>query len=609
MNSNGDNFNIKFNTTTSDDFLFNNTAHTTAGANKSIFQNVNALGATVNTLTLDGDGYASSTQFSVGAFTNPVGGNNAGFISQNTGSSATVIQNQATSGSIQLNTRNAINTNIICLQISTSDLTTTTTNCPTITGFTAPLTTDNTSKIATTSWVQSTLAAGGGIGATTVAVADNNTATTMYPVFTTTGAGQKSLLFDITTSPLSYIPSTGTLRALIYNIATTVASTIAASAANIVITNNNIGGALQYIVATSGIPLTTFSNSETSTAIRSPTSIVAGVVGSASSLIVSDSGSRSFQFVPNASAGALNSLVALNDSLLYGTAGSVGTGALTLSIWSNTTTGVRLTPTSALIGAGGTGATPTAYVSCSGTTVSIGGDPTVQNRNIIVDNAGSAITIGNGASTATANIIMTKLSAASATVFTTGGNTIIGQATGNALVAASANNTLVGASAGLLATGNGNTCIGVNAGSNLTTGIQNICIGVNAAVPTITNSNQIVIGTGNETQFIQGQFNWKVGTITATVTLPTPYSQFYTISSVAITTVTLQNQSADYIGTQIMFKRRANTQVITFTTVGAGLVMMGFGGVALGANVTMTATQFQSELICDGTNWYQFNMT
>ena len=611
MNSSGSFFNIKFNTTTSDDFLFNNTAHTTASANKSIFQNINFFGATVTTLTLDGDGYASSTKFSVGAFTNPVVGNNAGFISQNIGSSATVIQNQATSGKIFLNTVDATNTLTQPLQISSTDLTTITTNCPTITGFTAPLTTDNTSKIATTSWVQSTLSAGVGIGATTIAVADNNTATTMYPVFTTTGAGQKSLLFDITTSPLSYTPNTGTLRALIYNLSTTVASELTASGTTITLSNNNIGGTYNFTVSTSGIPLTILSLNETNSFYRVPFYVSTGSAPSSTDAfqVLNSASLKGVAMLSDATLGAFNSLVAVNDSVIYGDSATVGTANLTLTTWSNTTTGVRLTPTSALIGAGGAGATPTAYVSCSGTTVSIIGNPTVSNRNIIVDNAGSAITIGNGASTATANIIMTKLSAASATVFTTGGNTIIGQATGNALVAASSNNTLIGASAGLLATGNGNTCIGVNAGSNLTTGIQNICIGVNAAVPTITNSNQIVIGSANETQFIQGQFNWRVGTITATGTLPFPYSQFYTISSLAATTVTLQNPSAAYIGTHIMFKRRANTQIITFTTVGAGLVMMGFGSVALGANVSMSATQWQCELICDGTNWYQFNMT
>ena len=50
----------------------------------------------------------SVSQYSLGGLT-PVSGNNAGFIAQNIGSSATVIQNQATSGSIFLNTRNALN--------------------------------------------------------------------------------------------------------------------------------------------------------------------------------------------------------------------------------------------------------------------------------------------------------------------------------------------------------------------------------------------------------------------------------------------------------------------------------------------------------------------
>lgn len=520
---------------------------------------------------------------------------------------------------------------------------------------------------------------------TTVAVADNNSATTMYPVFTTTGAGQKSLLFDITTSPLSYTPSTGTLRALIYSIPTTIASTIGASSANVLITNNNIGGALQYTVATSGIPITSFSHSETSTTIRSATSIVTGSVGSASSLVVSDAGSpaRSFQFVPNASGGALNALTVLNDSLLYGTAGSVGTGALTLSMWSNTTTGVRITPTTALIGAGGAASTPSSYTSYNaGTTTIAGTTINITPNNFRFGTAGTLCNIGYGAG-ASSNLIITNAALAASVVYTNGQNTFVGMDVGAAVLIAAANNTCVGfgsgntltsavgssffgsfagsgtttgsnntfigiqsgfqpttagtgsgnvcignsagiamtttsngntlvgaGSASGITTGSTNTIIGINAGDNITTGSNNICIGNLSVVPTATNSNQIAIGTSSDTQFIQGQFNWRVGpAITATFTLATPYAQFYTITSLAATTVTLQAPAAAYIGTHIMFKRRANTQVITFTTVGGGLVMMGFGGVALGANVTMTAAQWQCELICDGTSWYQFNMT
>jgi hypothetical protein len=159
----------------------------------------------------------SALQFSVGSglIIDPVAGNNSGFISQNTGSSSTIIQNQATSGLIQLAVRNASNTLTNALQLSTSDCTITTTNNPTITGFTDPASSDSTNNIASTRWVQSALTAGTG-AASTVFVTGNNTATTHYPIFTTITAGQKSLLFDTTTTALSYVPSTSTLGASVF---------------------------------------------------------------------------------------------------------------------------------------------------------------------------------------------------------------------------------------------------------------------------------------------------------------------------------------------------------------------------------------------------------
>ena len=219
---------------------------------------------------------------------------------------------------------------------------------------------------------------------------------------------------------------------------------------------------------------------------------------------------------------------------------------------------------------------------------------------------------GAGNTTGTQNVFIGQQSGFQVTTAGTGSfNTCVGLGAGLAMTTTAGSNTFIGAgTASALTTGGNNTIIGINSGDNITTGSSNICIGNNSVVPVATNSNQIAIGTSAETQFIQGQFNWKVGpAITATLTLATPYAQFYTITSAATTTVTLQNPAAAYIGTHIMFKRKTNTQIITFTTVGGGLVITPFGSVALGTSVTMTAAQFQCELICDGVSWYQFNMT
>lgn len=217
----------------------------------------------------------SGAKFSVsasGAFIDPVAGDNAGYISQNIFSNATIIQNQATNGLIQLNTRNASNVLATRFSISSSDLTITTTNNPTMSGYTDPASSDNTSKVATTRWVQTAVSnyfptkvninatippdiyyipvvsgtgdqklrtdlllnyeiiTGGTIGEITanlngnagtsnqILVNNDNTATTYALTFCVGGAaGYKSLFIDPTTTALNYQPNTGTLSGTIFN--------------------------------------------------------------------------------------------------------------------------------------------------------------------------------------------------------------------------------------------------------------------------------------------------------------------------------------------------------------------------------------------------------
>jgi hypothetical protein len=331
-------------------------------------------------------------------------------------------------------------------------------------------------------------------------------------------------------------------------------------------------------------------------AIRSPASIQVGSggAGSTSYLSVLDGGITQigFKVVPNASAGAFNGLTVTNDVLLYGGNSAIGTQNLTLSVWSGTTTGVRITPTSALIGAGGTGSTPTSAIRCSGTTVSIIGNPIVENNNILVDNAGGTpITIGAGASTSTSNVIMASSTLATTRNFTTGGNTIIGNVAGNALVVASANNTFIGDSAGSLATGS-----------------NNICIGNSSAVPTTSGNNQIAIGTASETMHIRGGFNWRVGAqITSTIDLSNAVlAQFYTVAMTAASqTIVLPNAAnAAYLGARVTFKRKTNTTPFTLAAAGVGTGFVPIGSITLlSSPMAIGSTVFQVDLINDGVNW------
>jgi hypothetical protein len=288
----------------------------------------------------------------------------------------------------------------------------------------------------------------------------------------------------------------------------------------------------------------------------------------------------------------LNPITSVNDSLIYSYGPTIGTENVVLSTRSATTAGVKITPTSALIGAGGSTSTPTASVGCSGTTVTITGNPVITNRNIVIDNGGSAITVGNGASTNTANIILTKLSSASSRDFTTGNNTIIGAAAGNALVVGSGNNTFIGYSAG-----------------SLTTGSNNICIGYNSQVPEPSLSNQISIGTASDTLYIPGSHVWRCGpTINATVTLAVPLAQFYVIQSAAATTISLPNPVAGLSGSHALFKRYTNNQTITFKAVSGGSVMVALSSTGGASSLTLLSTQYQCEFICNGSAWWQINL-
>jgi hypothetical protein len=464
---------------------------------------------------------------------------------------------------------------------------------------TLPPTTENTYKVATTNWVQSVITSGVAT-ATTVNVQVNNTGTTMYPIFATSGAGQKSLLFDTTSTPLSYRPDTSTLSAFVfsidalgrYELPTTIASSINAGGTDIYINNNNIGGSVDIRIATSGLPTLVFSTRESQTSINNVTSVVVGTGASATRAFkLSESGGVGISMLPNSTVGSYNPLIAVNDSVIFGDNTAINTSDLVLTTWSATTTGVRINSTSALIGAGGTSATPTASVSCSGTTVTVTGDPDVTNRNIRLNvGSGNPITVGNGASTATDNIILASLSLATTRNFTLGGNVIIGSAAGNSLVVASTDNTFIGDSAGFNATGS-----------------TNICIGYNAQVPTAAANNQIAIGTASETMYIRGGFNWRIGTqITATINLSAVVlAQFYTVAmSAASQTITLPNPTtAAYLGAKIIFKRKTNTTAFNLAAAGT-TPFLGLAVVApVASPITIGATLFQVELVCDGTNW------
>ena len=80
--------------------------------------------------------------------------------------------------------------------------------------------------------------------ATRIEIAATTSATTFFPVFSATGAGQKELRFNISGNPLSYVPSTNTLTATTFagNATTATTATNATNATNVALFVDNTAG-------------------------------------------------------------------------------------------------------------------------------------------------------------------------------------------------------------------------------------------------------------------------------------------------------------------------------------------------------------------------------
>ena len=281
---------------------------------------------------------------------------------------------------------------------------------------------------------------------------------------------------------------------------------------------------------------------------------------------------------------------------------------------------------------------------------------TTANGNTLIGQAtGTAITTGSsntivgyssgtGLTTGTNNVFVGALSGFQPGALGTGGNnTIIGSSAGVGLTSGS-NNIFVGGNSGFqsgaLGTGSTNTCIGIfsgdsmittangnttygyNSGAAITTGTNNTIIGTSNAVTLTTGSNNIVIGNGAnvltaaaanviaigttaETMFIQGGFNYNIGSnITATITLTAPLAQFYSVTMAAasqVITLPAPN-TASVKGAYVVFKRKTNT-THTFTIGAGAATMIPVNSIPAAATVSIGTGTFNCELICDGVNW------
>ena len=257
----------------------------------------------------------------------------------------------------------------------------------------------------------------------------------------------------------------------------------------------------------------------------------------------------SVDFVASAGSGQDNGIVHADDALIAANNGSQ-TKSLTLTTWSNTTTGLRISPTSVLLGAGGSASYyPSASINFSGTTVTLTGN-TNSAGNITLSGTGKFV--GDGS-------LLTAIpySALTGTVPTWDQNT-----TGNA---ATATNVAYSGLTGTVPTWNQNTT------GNAATATNVAYSGLTGTIPT-WNQNT----TGNAATATNVAYSGLTGTI------PT-WNQNTTGSSATTTNIT-----GGLAGT---VPYQSGTNLTQFTTVGtAGQVLTSQGsGAPIWASVSAGA--------------------
>lgn len=125
--------------------------------------------------------------------------------------------------------------------------------------------------------------------------------------------------------------------------------------------NFNSGGRINQGV------LTTTSNTLATTEVLSSYGATA-----TSTLYVQDSsGAQGINFIPNASGGAYNPLIGANDCEVVVKGSATNTKNLSLTTWASANTGVKITPTSTTIGAGGTSTAPTTGTTYDGSNITL----------------------------------------------------------------------------------------------------------------------------------------------------------------------------------------------------------------------------------------------
>lgn len=345
-----------------------------------------------------------------------------------------------------------------------------------------------------------------------------------------------------------------------------------------------------------------------------------------------------------------------------GIGGSVLTGLTSgdrnVAIGHNIATGITTGSDNVILGtAAGNGITTGTNNICvgnlTGGAIVNGADNIFVGRSVGTNSAGGNdnVCIGNGANVETAFISSGVAIGRNTNVSTSGVSIGNGAGTTNPGGAAicigassgvnnqGANAISIGQNSGNISQGSSAIAIGTNAGTGITSGqgANSIAIGNNSGYNQQVAGSIILNASGSVLDVAAGagfyvnpirlvaptttaQFaffntstkelgstpyvNFFGPNITASVTLALPLSTIYLVTA-GTPTITLPTASATYIGAKLTFRRVVATNIFTFNQTGGASVMVGYNAVTGAASFTMSALQFSSTIICDGTNWFQ----
>lgn len=143
---------------------------------------------------------------------------------------------------------------------------------------------------------------------------------------------------------------------------------------NILTVQNNFAnsGVIDFSLRNAGTTLVTpLQLTSTLNRMIVPLNVLMPSTGTGTMLYATDSTTNnSINLIATASAGAYNPMVEVGNNIIY-SSGTINTEVLTLTSHGNTTTGVKISPTSVTIGSGGTSNIPTNNIVCNGSNVSL----------------------------------------------------------------------------------------------------------------------------------------------------------------------------------------------------------------------------------------------